>query len=68
MARNREHYETFLLLDAAVVAFAAGDDAEAEAHVARMVALADGHDELDLWPDTAAAIHRARTQNQRRAS
>lgn len=51
-----------MLLDSAVVAFAAGDDVEAEAAVARMSALADGHDQLDLWPDTAAALRRARPQ------
>jgi len=55
-----------VLLDAALVAFADGAEAEAEAHIARMVQLADGQDELDLWPDTAAALHRARTQSQQR--
>ncbi|MGI8681569.1 MAG: hypothetical protein ACR2JO_05455, partial [Mycobacteriales bacterium] len=55
-----------VLLDATLVAFAEGAEAEAEAHIARMVQLAGGQDELDLWPDTAAAIHRARTQSQQR--
>jgi nucleoid-associated protein YgaU/DNA-binding SARP family transcriptional activator len=57
-----------VLLDAMWVAFRDGNRAEAEAHVARIVAVNDGEDEMDLHLSTAETIARARREFVARAS
>ncbi|MGX5653228.1 LysM peptidoglycan-binding domain-containing protein [Geodermatophilus nigrescens] len=56
------------LLDAMWVAFHQGRRAEAETYVARIVAVHDGEDEMDLPMSTAETINRARRQFLDRAS
>ena len=57
-----------VLLDAMWVAFHQGNRAEAETYVARIVAVHDGEDEMDLPMSTAETINRARRQFLDRAS
>ncbi|RBY97569.1 SARP family transcriptional regulator [Blastococcus sp. TF02-8] len=57
-----------VLLDAMWVAFHQGNRAEAETYVARIVAIHDGEDEMDLPMSTAETINRARRQRLDRAS
>jgi nucleoid-associated protein YgaU/DNA-binding SARP family transcriptional activator len=49
-----------VLLDAVEVAYRAGRRAEAETYVARLVAVHDGEDEMDLPLSTAEIVNRAR--------
>jgi DNA-binding SARP family transcriptional activator len=57
-----------VLLDAMWVAFHQGNRAEAETYVARIVAVHDGEDEMDLPMSTAETINRARRRFLDRAS
>jgi DNA-binding SARP family transcriptional activator len=57
-----------VLLDAMWVAWHEGSRAEAETYVARIVAIHDGEDEMDLPMSTAEIISRARRQFLDRAS
>lgn len=57
-----------VLLNAVWVAFHQGNRAEAETYVARIVAVHDGEDEMDLPMSTAETINRARRQFLDRAS
>ncbi|TQN44083.1 DNA-binding SARP family transcriptional activator [Blastococcus colisei] len=57
-----------VLVDAMWVAFRDGNQAEAEAFVARIVAVNDGEDEMDLHMSTAETIARARREFVARAS
>ncbi|SNR79469.1 LysM peptidoglycan-binding domain-containing protein [Blastococcus mobilis] len=57
-----------VLLDAMWVAYHQGNRAEAETYVARIVAIHDGEDEMDLPMSTAETINRARRQFLDRAS
>ncbi|WP_029429680.1 LysM peptidoglycan-binding domain-containing protein [Blastococcus sp. URHD0036] len=57
-----------VLLDAMQVAFSEGNRAEAEAHIARVVVVHSGEDEMDLPLSTAEAISRARRLFLDRAS
>ncbi len=57
-----------VLLDAMWVAYYEGNRAEAETYVARIVAIHDGEDEMDLPMSTAETINRARRQLLDRAS
>lgn len=57
-----------VLVDAMWVAFRDGNQAEAEAFVARIVAVNDGEDEMDLHMSTAETISRARREFVARAS
>ncbi len=57
-----------VLLDAMRVAYREGNRAEAETYVARIVAVHDGEDEMDLPMSTAETINRARRQFLDRAS
>jgi Flp pilus assembly protein TadD len=57
-----------VLLDAMWVAYHQGNRAEAEAYIARIVAVHDGEDEMDLPLSTADSINRARRWFLDRAS
>jgi len=57
-----------VLLDAVWVAYHEDNRAEAETYVARIVAIHDGEDEMDLPLSTAETINRARRQFLDRAS
>ncbi|SFE94979.1 LysM peptidoglycan-binding domain-containing protein [Blastococcus tunisiensis] len=57
-----------VLVDAMWVAFRDGNQAEGEAFVARIVAVNDGEDEMDLHMSTAETIARARREFVARAS
>jgi DNA-binding SARP family transcriptional activator len=57
-----------VLLDAMWTSFHQGNHAEAEAHIARIVAIHDGEDEMDLPMSTAETVNRARRQFLDRAS
>ncbi|NEK86893.1 LysM peptidoglycan-binding domain-containing protein [Blastococcus saxobsidens] len=57
-----------VLLDAMWVAYLEGSRAEAETYVARIVAIHDGEDEMDLPMSTAETINRARRHFLDRAS
>jgi DNA-binding SARP family transcriptional activator len=57
-----------VLLDAMWVAYHQGSRAEAEAYIARIVAVHDGEDEMDLPLSTADSINRARRWFLDRAS
>ncbi|MGX5655506.1 LysM peptidoglycan-binding domain-containing protein [Geodermatophilus nigrescens] len=57
-----------VLLDATRVAYRSGNPAEAELHVARIIDVHDGDDEMDLPLSTAEAINSARRQYLDRAS
>ncbi|MGY1684930.1 LysM peptidoglycan-binding domain-containing protein [Geodermatophilus sp. SYSU D00867] len=57
-----------VLLDAMRVAYRAGNRAEAETYVARLIDVHDGDDEMDLPLSTAETITRARRQYLDRAS
>lgn len=57
-----------VLLDAMWTSFHQGNHAEAEAHIARIVAIHDGGDEMDLPMSTAETVNRARRRFLDRAS
>ncbi len=57
-----------VLLDAVRVAYREGNRAEAETHIARLVDVHDGEDEMDLPLSTAEVVNRARQQYLDRAS
>ncbi len=57
-----------VLLDAMRVAYREGNRAEAETHIAHIVELHDGDDEMDLPLSTAEAINCARREYLNRAS